>query len=114
MDYRYDLNYMCTSDSASQMGQGVEQCFDVQLEFWMCGVDVKNYARDYSGVNIDWRSIVPFNRKVNGQTCLTPYDCMDLCVKLRDKGMAPTECTYCHTPVRAQPYQTTLTNALST
>ena len=98
MDYRYDLNYMCSSDTAANIFEGVTQCFDTSLEIWMCGVDVHNYARDYSGVSIDWGTIVEFPRHVAGQQCWTPFDCMDLCIKLRERGLAPTECTYCSTP----------------
>lgn len=99
-DYRLDLNYMCSSQVFSNIVEGAIQCFDSDIELTMCGVDVRNYARDYSGVSIDWATIVKFPRTVAGQACWTPLDCMDICVRLHARGLAPTECTYCQTPVR--------------
>ena len=102
------MHFVCSQYLCNKPGlaQGLEalQCADGIVELLMCGVDVRNPASDYSGVQIDWLGIFEYPRQLTSNLwCTEPFDCAAQCGELENEGRAPPACTYCSTPVRASP-----------
>jgi hypothetical protein len=77
-----------------QAQQCVSRFFSFEL-LW-CGVAVEQNGADYSTLSVDWLGIFNYPRHIAADhQCHDPFDCIDLCGRLRDQGMAPSTCTFC-------------------
>lgn len=104
VDYHYEWQYTCGSEVAADVTQAAVQCFDSGREWLFCGVPIDRRGGDYSTVSMDWLGILEFPRQITPDLhCFIPFECMDICHKLRMQNIAPPACSFCDTPVCASP-----------
>ena len=90
-------NYLCANEQLAQV-LTAQQCAFRFFSFnavW-CGVAIEQHGSDYSTLAVDYLGLFQFPRQITtDQYCYDPFDCIDLCARLRDAGMAPATCSFC-------------------
>ena len=97
MDYRYDLQYLCDSEDVAKYAE-LLQCWDGFHEMAFCGVDVNDEGGNYMDLSIDYLGIIEYPKHIDSRTkCYNPFECINICARLRSEGRAPPTCTFCNT-----------------
>jgi hypothetical protein len=100
VDYKYAYQYNCGDETTSIVANSMTQCADNwHVEFWFCGVSVRNTGGDFTTTSVDWTGVLAFPRRLTSDvTCFFPGDCQTKCQLLRNAGTPSEACTFCYTP----------------